>query len=63
MPPKKSNIKIIIEVNGKRLSLNCSETLFGRYRVKNGRSISKKKPIATLTEIFDDGRRWVVANK
>jgi hypothetical protein len=63
MPPKKSDIKIIIEVNGKRLSLNCQEWLFGKYRVKNGRSLSKKKPIATLTEIFEEGRRWAVANK
>lgn len=60
MPARKSTVRIIIEAGGKRFSLNCERTMFGRYLVKVGRSRSEKMPTATLTEIFERGRKWAV---
>jgi hypothetical protein len=60
MPAEKSTIKISIEVNGERLSVNLSPYIFGKYRVKVGRSYSDKVPVSTLTEVFNLCRKWVV---
>ena len=62
MPPNKSPLKITIECNGKKFSLNCSPVMFDRWRVKNGRSWSKKVGLVTLTEIFNLARKWTVKN-
>ena len=63
MPARKADIKIIIEAYGKRFSLNCEEHLFGQYRIKSGRSVSDKKPLGTLTDIFELGRKWSVKQR
>lgn len=60
MPPRKSQIRIIIEVNGERFSISGEWMLDGKYRVKRGRSLSTKKPVATLSEIFNESRKWAV---
>ena len=60
MPARKSDIKIIVEANGKRFSLNCRRCLFNKYTIKVGRSKSKKMPMATITEITELMRKWIV---
>lgn len=60
MPPRKSQIRITVEANGERFSISGEWMLNGRYRVKRGRSISRKMPDATLTEIFNEARKWSV---
>lgn len=63
MPARKSEVKVIIEAYGQRFSLNCEEILFDQYRVKNGRSLSKKNPYSTMTEIFEESRKWAVKQR
>lgn len=60
MPARKSDLKITIEANGKRFSLNCEKLLWNTYRVKVGRSRSVKMPMATPTQIFNEARKWAV---
>jgi len=60
MPSFKSDIKIRIESGDRSFTLNCSRGLFGKYRIKLGRTRSEKMPLATLTEIFDLARKWAV---
>jgi len=60
MPARKSNIKIIIEANGKRFSINCRRNLFNKYRIKLGRSKSIKTGLLTITEITELTRKWLV---
>jgi len=60
MPAANSDIKIIIEANGRRFSLNCKRNLFNKYSVKLGRSRSVKMPLATITEITELVRKWLV---
>ncbi len=62
MPPKKSLIKITVQVNEDKLSLNLSPLYFrsNRFSIKTGRSKSQKIPDATITQVFDILRRWVV---
>lgn len=56
----KSTIKITIEANGDKFSLNLAPSLFGKFSVKVGRTPSKKHRIATLTEVFELLRVWTV---
>lgn len=60
MPALKSDLKITIEMNKRRFSLNCVRGPWGRYHIKRGRSWSRKTPDATLTEIFEMCRKWAV---
>jgi hypothetical protein len=59
MPAKKSELKIIVEANGKRFSLNCQRCLHKKYSVKVGRSKSTKIPLSTKTEIMSLISKWV----
>jgi len=59
MPPKKSELKITVETNGKRFSLNCRRCLHKKYIVKVGRSKSKKIPLSTKTEIMSLISKWL----
>jgi len=63
MPARKADLKIAIEANGRRFSLNCERLIDGSYRVKRGRNVSKKRPCETLTKIFDEARKWAVKQK
>jgi len=59
----KSTIKITIEANGEKFTLNLAPAFFGKYFVKVGRTPSKKHRISTLTEVFEILRRWTVKNQ
>lgn len=56
----KSTIKITIEANGHKFSLNLTPMLFEKYLVKIGRTPSKKHRLSTLTEVFEILRKWTV---
>jgi hypothetical protein len=60
MPARKADIKIAIEANGRRFNLNCERMIDGSYKVKRGRNVSKRMPYATLTQIFNEARKWAV---
>lgn len=62
MPARKADLRITIETNGQRFSLNCERMMHDQYRVKRGRTVSRKMPVATLTEIFTEARKWAVRN-
>jgi len=59
MPAKKSDLKITVEMNGKRFSLNCRRIMYKKYAVKVGRSKSKKIPLSTKTEIMRLISEWL----
>jgi hypothetical protein len=63
----KSRIKIQITVYYpdciniyKKVNINLSQLLYGKWVVKVGRSKSQKLPIATITEIFTLAREMIV---
>jgi hypothetical protein len=60
MPAIKSDINIIIRAGEKSFSIGGVLLPNGRYAIKRGRSWSKKKPTASLTEIFTEARKWAV---
>lgn len=62
MPALKSDITIAVKVGSKTFSLNCVKLPDRSFLVKRGRSISKKTPRATLTEIFEVARKFAVRN-
>jgi len=62
MPALKSDIYITIRVGDKSLSIGAVELTNGRFAIKTGRSWAKKIPLATMTEIFETGRKWAVRN-
>ena len=63
MPPRKSDVTLVVTAYGESFSLNCEEVLFNRFRVKRGRSLSKQMPDATLCEIYETARKWTVAQQ
>jgi len=60
MPARKSDIKIMVEANGNRFSINCRRHLFNKYSIKLGRSKSIKNGLLTITEITELTRKWLV---
>lgn len=62
MPALKSDIHITIRVRDKRFSIGGVRLVGNRYAIKRGRSWSSKRPMATLSEIFAEARKWAVAN-
>lgn len=62
MPACKSDITITIRVREKSFSIGGVRLVGNRYAIKRGRSWSAKRPMATLSEIFAEARRWAVAN-
>lgn len=63
MPALKSNIKITINAGDKSFSIGGVRLVGNRYAIKRGRSWSKKVGTATLSEIFAEARKWVVAQE
>lgn len=59
-PRSKADVVISIEANGKKFTLNAHRALHRKYRLKVGRSWSRKYPLTTLTEIFDKARGWAI---
>ena len=62
MPSLKSDIHITIRVREKQFSIGGVRLVGKRYAIKRGRSWSAKRPMASLSEIFAEARRWAVAN-
>lgn len=62
MPALKSDITITIRAGGKSFSIGGVRLAGDRYAIKRGRSWSRRRPLATLTEIFAEARKWAVAN-
>jgi hypothetical protein len=60
MPQLKSDLSITVRAGDKSFTLNCIRLPDHRFLVKRGRTISKKMPTATLSEIFDTTRKWAV---
>lgn len=62
MPALKADITIVIRVREKSFSIGGVRLVGKKYAIKRGRSWSDKRPMASLSEIFAEARRWVVAN-
>ncbi|OGT01882.1 MAG: hypothetical protein A2143_02380 [Gallionellales bacterium RBG_16_57_15] len=62
MPAIKSDIYITIRAGGKSFSIGGVLLQDGHYAIKRGRSWSRKVPLATLTDIFTQARKWAVKN-
>lgn len=62
MPSLKPDIRITIQVRERSFSIGGVRLVGNRYAIKRGRSWSAKRPMATLSEIFAEARRWAVAN-
>jgi len=60
MPQLKSDLSISIRAGDKSFTLNCIRLHDKSFLVKNGRTVSKKLPRATLSEIFETTRKWAV---
>lgn len=60
MPQLKSDLSISIRAGDKSFTLNCIRLPDKSFLVKNGRTVSKKLPKATLSEIFETTRKWAV---
>lgn len=60
MPQLKSDLSITIRAGDKAFTLNCIRLPDHRFLVKRGRKVSVKMPTATLSEIFDQSRKWAV---
>lgn len=63
MPSLKSDINVTVRVGSKTLSIGGVLLPNGRYAIKRGRSWAKKIPMATLSEIFEQARKWAVSNQ
>lgn len=53
-------IKISVDVDGKHFRITAHQHLYKKWRIKSGRSWSKKVNYLTITEIFELARRWTV---
>ena len=62
MPALKSDINITIRAGEKTFSIGGVRLPDGHYAIKRGRSWSRKMPLATLTDIFTQARKWAVKN-
>ena len=59
MPAQKSHLKISVEANGRRFSLNCRRCMHKKYTVKVGRTKSTTLPLSTKTEIMKLISEWI----
>lgn len=63
MPSFKPDLLISIKKGNKSFSISCLLLPDGKYLIKRGREISRKRPTATLSEIFTEARKWAVKQK
>lgn len=63
VPSFKPDLRISIKKGEVEFSISCLLLPDGKYLIKRGRTISKKRQTATLSEIFTESRKWVVRNK
>lgn len=62
MIEKNRDIKVKIQCGDKHFSITLKPVMFDKYRVKIGRSYSKKHGLITRTKAFDILRKWAVEN-
>lgn len=62
MPALKSDLYITVRVGGKAFAIGGVLLPDGRLHIKRGRSWSEKMPVATITEIFAESRKFAVRN-
>lgn len=62
MPQLKADLRISIRCGEKSFTLNCIKLPDHSFLVKKGRKVSTKMPKATLSEIFDQSRKWAVSH-
>lgn len=62
MSQLKSDLSIRIRAGDKSFTLNCIRLPDSRFIVKRGRRPSEKIPQATLSQIFDETRKWAVSH-
>jgi hypothetical protein len=62
MPACKSDITISIHIGEKSFTIGGLRLMNGQYKIKRGRSWSQKTPLATMSEIFAEARKWAVKN-
>lgn len=62
MPSIKSDICITIKAGKRSFTIGGVKMLDGRYKIKRGRSWSDKLPMATISKIFTEARKWAVRN-
>lgn len=60
MPACKSDITITVRAGGESFAIGGVRLPDGKLHIKRGRSWSRKRPLATLTEIFTEARKWAV---
>jgi hypothetical protein len=58
MPSLKSDINVTVRVGGNSFSIGGVKLPNGKYAIKRGRSWARKIPVATLSEIFAESRKW-----
>ncbi len=62
MPQLKADLTISIRAGERSFTLNCIRLPDRSFLVKRGRNVSIKMPRATLSEIFDQSRKWAVSH-
>jgi hypothetical protein len=60
MPQLKADLRISIKCGEKSFTLNCIRLPDHSFLIKRGRNVSSKMPRATLSQIFDESRKWAV---
>jgi hypothetical protein len=60
MAALKSELYVTVRVRGRSFSIGGVRLAGRRFAIKRGRSWSKKVPGATISQIFDEARRWAV---
>lgn len=63
MPSLKSDVFVTVRIGEKSFSIGGVRLVGNRYAIKRGRSWSKKVGTATISEIFAEARKWVVAQE
>lgn len=60
MASPKSDIFITVSAGGESFSIGGVRLPDGKYAIKRGRSWSKRVPVATLSTVFAEARKWAV---
>jgi hypothetical protein len=58
MPAVKNDIYLLIKVRDESVAIGGVRMLDGKIKVKRGRSWARRVPVATLTQLFAEGRKW-----
>lgn len=61
MASQKSDIFITVRSGGESFSISGVRLPDGKYAIKRGRSWSKRIPVANLSTIFAEARKWAAS--